>query len=336
MPRASPAPNRVKSMQELRASVETELSPTAPAPVRAGHRLSLLPFSHIRAFREHPFRLYEGERLADMVESIRQNGILMPLIVRRIYDDPDYDYEMLSGHNRMNAAGVAGLTEALCLVKEGITDAEALMYVIETNLMQRSFADLLPSEKAAVLTLRYSEMFSQGKRNDIIAELQGLESDATCGNDCHRLKSRDSIGENYAMKGRMVAYYLRVNNLIDLLKLRIDKGEFSVVTAAKLSYLSEETQAHVNTILRQHHYNANILKINALREADKSRPLTLSETFHILTDVKSLQSGLPTVKIKPKTYQKFFAPGTPVKEMEHTIEKALSLYFEHQVGKERA
>lgn len=98
-----------------------------------------------------------------MVESIRQNGILMPLIVRRIFGDPSRDYEMLSGHNRMNAGQSAGLEGAWCVVKEGLSDAEAMMYVIETNLLQRSFSDLLPSEKAAVLALRYSEMFSQGK-----------------------------------------------------------------------------------------------------------------------------------------------------------------------------
>ena len=71
----------------------------------------------------HPFRLYTGERLSDMVESIRQNGILMPLIIRRIFDDKEHDYEMLSGHNRMNAGQIAGLEGAWCLIKEGLTDA---------------------------------------------------------------------------------------------------------------------------------------------------------------------------------------------------------------------
>lgn len=130
---------------------------------KKGVRLVFIAFSRIRHFQRHPFRLYTGERFSDMVESIRQNGILMPLIVRRIFGDPSRDYEMLSGHNRMNAGQSAGLEGAWCVVKEGLSDAEAMMYVIETNLLQRSFSDLLPSEKAAVLALRYSEMFSQGK-----------------------------------------------------------------------------------------------------------------------------------------------------------------------------
>lgn len=323
-------------MAALRARADQHDDQLLPVSGGQSARLTFVPFSKIRPFQNHPFRLYTGERLEDMVESIKKNGILTPPLIRRMEDAPDFDYEMLAGHNRMSAGKLAGLDGTLCVVKEHLSDADAIMYVIETNLMQRSFADLLPSEKSAVLALRYSEMFSQGKRNDIIRELQELEAPVTCGNDCHKSKSRDSVGEDYAMKGRMVAYYLRINSLIPPLKLRVDDGEFSLVTASKLSYLSEGTQAQVDTILRQSSLNANALKIDVLRQADQNGPLTLKETYRILTDVKAMKSELPTVKIKPKTYQKFFAPGTPVKEMERTIEKALALYFEQQGGKESA
>lgn len=149
-------------MSSLEAELAGQDRDQVPEIKQKGLRLVFIPFSKIRQFTGHPFRLYIGERLSDMVESVRQNGILMPLIVRRIFDDGEHDYEMLSGHNRMNAGQIAGLDGAWCLVKEGLTDAEALMYVIETNMLQRSFSDLLPSEKAAVLAMRYSEMFSQG------------------------------------------------------------------------------------------------------------------------------------------------------------------------------
>jgi ParB family chromosome partitioning protein len=98
-----------------------------------------------------------------------------------------------------------------------------MMYVVETNLLQRSFSDLLPSEKAAVLTLRYSEMFSQGKRNDIQRELEELErGSGTCGSDFHRSNSRDTLGGDYDLTGRQVANYLRVNQLLDCLRLKLD------------------------------------------------------------------------------------------------------------------
>ncbi len=106
-----------------------------------GNVLQNLPVGKIK-----PFHLYKGERLDDMVESIREHGVLNPVIVRK----KGSGYEMLSGHNRQNAAKIAGLTEIPAIVKEGLSDEEAYVYVIETNVIQRSFTDLAPSEKAAV------------------------------------------------------------------------------------------------------------------------------------------------------------------------------------------
>ncbi len=136
-----------------------------------------LPIEKIHMFQKHPFHLYAGERLDDMVESVKANGVLIPAIVRKVEPDGSgCEYEMLSGHNRLNASRLAGRNEIPCIVKENLSDEDAWIYVVETNVLQRSFADMLPSEKAAVLALRYSKMFSQGKRNDIIAELKALEN----------------------------------------------------------------------------------------------------------------------------------------------------------------
>lgn len=318
-------------MSELRE--QADLHEEQLLPTSNGQKLNYVPFAHIRTFRQHPFRLYTGERLSDMVESIRQNGILMPLLIRRIYDDPDFDYEMLSGHNRMNAGQLAGLEGALCVVKERLSDHDALMYVIETNLMQRSFSDLFPSEKAAVLALRYSEMFSQGKRNDIIQELTAMEI-ATSGNDCHRSKSRDALGEDYAMKGRMVAYYLRIDTLVPSLKVEIDKKKLSLVTGAKLSYLSEQTQQSVGLLLTNYNYKLSDADMDVLRQADKKAPLTLTEIEYILMEQKKDKAIVSTVKIRLQTYQRFFSTDTPQKEVEETIDKALELYFASRSGKD--
>lgn len=119
-------------------------------------------------YHDHPFTLYKGKRLNDMVESVKENGILNPIIVLKKGDNR---YEILSGHNRVNAARQAKLNVIPCIVKENLTDKEAYTYVIETNLMQRSFSDLLPTEKALVLKIRYEKIASQGKRNDLKNEI---------------------------------------------------------------------------------------------------------------------------------------------------------------------
>ena len=114
-------------------------------------RVTMLDIDSIKPFHNHPFHLYEGDRLDDMVESIRGHGILNPVIVRKIDDG----YEMLSGHNRQKAAKIAGLKKIPAIIKYDLPDTDAYVYVIETNLMQRSFSDLEISEKAAVLKERY-------------------------------------------------------------------------------------------------------------------------------------------------------------------------------------
>ncbi|MCD8219857.1 MAG: ParB/RepB/Spo0J family partition protein [Ruminococcus sp.] len=131
-----------------------------------------IPCDSLQPYRNHKFTLYKGERLDDMVESIRENGVLSPVIVQPLQNGL---YEILIGHNRWNAAKLAGRSTVPAIVKEGLSESEAEMYVIESNLMQRGFENLATSEQAAVIAQRHSEMFSQGKRSDIIRELQILE-----------------------------------------------------------------------------------------------------------------------------------------------------------------
>lgn len=293
---------------------------------KKGVRLVFIAFARIRQFQGQPFRLYTGERFSDMVETIRQNGILMPLIVRRVFESVGCDYEMLSGHNRMNAGQAAGLEGAWCVVKEGLSDAEAMMYVVETNLLQRSFSDLLPSEKAAVLTLRYSEMFSQGKRNDIQRELEELErGSGTCGSDFHKYKNRDVLGEDYALTGRQVATYLRINRLCDGLKLRLDEKQLTQASAVSLSYLNGPDQLAVHAALLRYQRKPVDTQMAAVRKLAESGPLTEHSIMGILQNKGS--SPPKALSIQSAVYTPYFASGTPKKEIERVIGEALALYF---------
>lgn len=320
-------------MAALRERADQRDDHALPTCSAQGTKLVMIPFSSIRPFQNHPFRLYAGERLEDMVESIKKNGILTPLLVRRIDDDPDFGYEMLAGHNRMNAGRLAGLGEALCLVKEGLSHEDALMYVIETNLMQRSFTDLLPSEKAAVLALRYSEMFSQGKRNDIIRELRLLEDPnakvaETCGTGCHKSKNRDALGSEYGLKGRMVAGYLRIDKLIDNLKLCVDMGSVTLKAGITLSYLSvQEQQAVANTQCGCKR-KLTEAQATAIRQRCKEDTLTMPAVKSILQGKASPKPK--GVQVRRETYAPYFSDKTPAKEIEQVIAEALRLYFEQK------
>ena len=198
----------------------TENTSAKTTEVKAENGVEQIAIDSIKAFHNHPFHLYEGERLNDMVESIREHGVLNPVIVRKL----GKGYEMLSGHNRANAAKLAGLTEIPAIVKVGLSEAEAYVYVIETNLMQRSFTDLLPSEKAAVMAAHYD------KRNDIIRELQilsGADPDDTCCHNGNKLKSLDVIASEYGFSSRNAARYLRLNHLIQPFKNLMDENKIA-------------------------------------------------------------------------------------------------------------
>lgn len=294
---------------------------TADVPqAETGNGLQSLPVDKIKPFHDHPFRLYQGERLDDMVESIREHGVLNPVIVRK----KGSGYEMLSGHNRQNAAKLAGLMELPAIVKEGLSDEEAYVYVIETNVIQRSFADLAPSEKAAVLSARYEKVISQGRRNDILQEIEEI---GTCGHDVHKSRSRDGIGEEYGMTGRNIARYMRVDKLIQPFKDMLDAGELTLTAGVELSYLSEDEQATVAE--RAAAINEKVAK--SIRAA--AGELTEDKLEEILHPVReSAPAKAMSVKIPAEAEEKYFS-GMKAKERTELVMKALDAWF---AGKEAA
>lgn len=331
--------SKLKTLDDLFAMEKAGLPvPEQPKAETEGFaEISRLSPDAIRPFCRHPFRLYEGERLDDLAESVKANGILTPVIVRKTEaDENGREYEMLAGHNRMNAAKIAGLEAIPCIVKENLTDEEALIYVIETNLLQRSFSDMLPSEKAAALALRYSKMFSQGKRNDIIEELKKLENpqyikeNTACGNDFHKKKSRDILGESYSLTGRSVANYVRVDSVISPLKERLDNGELTLSVSVDLSYLSEAEQNMVEALLSENEYKVDMKKAELLRSRVGKLTAELAEEILSGEKIKKPKSDKPQpFKLKPGIYTKYFAPDTKNSEIERTIDEALRLYFKN-------
>ena len=292
---------------------------TAPGGLR------MLPIKKIRPFHDHPFHLYEGDRLEDMVASVREHGILNPVIVQEI----DGGYEMLSGHNRMNAAKLVGLKDIPAIVKTNLSEEGAYVYVIETNLMQRSFSDLLISEKAAVLKARYEKESCQGRRNDIIEEIarmEGKELPATCGHGDQRLNTRDMIGKEYELSGSSVGRLLKLNDLIKPFKDMVDRGELYTKVALQLAFLPEEEQDMVFRVMNKEKTKITSEMVANLRSHSGS-----------LTEAK-IKRYLSKNPIKKKCYkvparivEKYFE-GMDPNTVDSIVEQALAAWF----GKENA
>lgn len=231
---------------------------------------------------------------------------------------------MLSGHNRLNAAKIAGLSEIPAIVKEELTEEEAYVYVIETNMIQRAFSEMLPSEKAAVLAARYEKVISQGKRNDILREIEEI---GTCGHDVHKSRSRDGIGEEYGMTGRNIARYMRIDKLIPEFKDKLDDGEITLTAAVELSYLSEEEQS----IAAAENSRINESAAKAIRAA--AGELTAEKLEEIMHPAKKPLPARPVnIKIPAEAGEKYFS-GMKAKERTDLVIKALDEWF---AGKEAA
>lgn len=282
--------------------------------------VQLIQIKNIQPFHDHPFHLYEGERLEDMIASVKEHGILNPVIVQKI----DGGYEMLSGHNRMNAAKLAGLKEVPAIVKTDLSEEEAYVYVIETNLMQRSFSDLLISEKAAVLKARYEKESCQGRRNDIIEEiarLEGKEVEVTRGHGDHRMKTRDTIGKEYELSGSSVGRLLKLNDLIKPFKDMVDRGALYTKVALQLAFLPEEEQNMVLNVMKEMKTKITIEMVMKLRSHSGA-----------LTDAM-VRRYLSTEPVKKKCYkvparivEKYFVGMDPNK-VDSIVEQALEAWF---------
>jgi len=328
-----PQPSLVKSMFE----------PTDPDSAvkkdRGGVRS--LDIEKLVPYKNHPFKLYEGDRKNDMVESIKANGVIIPIIVRKIDDD---NYEILSGHNRVECARIAEIDTVPSIIREDLTDEEALLIVTETNLMQRSFADLCHSERAVTLTTHYEAIKQQGKRNDLINELKNLFNPSNSAENPtsrllgEKLKTEEKIAKEYDLSPRNISRYLRINKLIDCHKNRIDNSEMGLYAGVELSYLKSDEQQIVDDVLISGNYKLDVKKAESLRELSKQKNLTHETVQAVFAGKKKITNRVspPAIKLKPKIFLEFFKPEQKKEEITNIIIEALRFYEANRLQLEQS
>ena len=289
------------------------------------NQIKQIPVDMLVPYHNHKFTLYEGERLDDMVESIRKNGVMTPIIVQPLEDG---NYEILIGHNRWNASKVAGLECIPAIIKENLTEEEAEIYVVESNLLQRGFGELKISEQAQVLALRYESMFSQGKRNDIISELLALEGKTE---QKQKHNSREEVGAEYGLSRNTVARLLRVDKLNGGIKEWVDNGELSVRAAVELSYLSDEDQEQLyrtNTDYATGGMSRKISEKTAKQLRASADNDGVSDTMSSILsgDEKENKPSGKSVKIDGEIYERYLS-NIDKKQIASIVENALRMYF---------
>jgi len=314
----------------------TSESDTAPAPVQGG--ILEMDFSLMESFPNHKFKLYQGKQFDDMVESIRLYGILLPII---IWHTEDGRYIILSGHNRKECGQAAGLLIAPVIIKENLSYEDAVLIVIETNLRQRSFSDMCESERAYCLFEHYKAMKSQGKRTDLILEIERLmnqhnnEGSETSAEISRSSGSRAELAEEYSLTEDRLAKYIRIGEFIDAPLMDLfDEKQFTISVASTLSFiLDKRMQQEIADLMVSDSYKIDGKKADLLRSYYETGKLNDTSIMQILSGEKTRKpkSNKPQpVKIKPAVISKYFTSQQTPKEIEDTIDKALALYFEHQ------
>ncbi len=283
-------------------------------------------------YKNHCFKLYEGERLDDMVRSVQNYGIMVPIIVRNV---PDSDtYEILSGHNRVNAAKIAGKKNVPALVKENLPDEFASVYVIESNAMQRGFKELRISEQALAVEMIYKRLKDSAAVRAIEKELSVLEGVKSPPETCGKVDNLKGAAEEYGLCRASIARLLRINKLSKELKAMVDDGNIKIRPAVELSYLPKEMQTALVKLMSEQEVSVIDMKMaKQLREISTSYAEPSEE---IISEVLNGTYGAEEKPVKEKgekvtipkaTYSKYLGSYSK-KEANLIIEKALAYYFE--------
>lgn len=294
------------------------------------NQIKQIPLDMLVPFHNHQFSLYDGERRDDMVESISKNGVISPIVCRPNPDGSD-TYEILIGHNRWNCSKLAGLETIPAIIKENLTEEEAQTYVDESNLIQRGFNDLKISEQARIIARRYSEMFSQGKRNDIINEIRVLNGESESNGN-----SREKVAEEYGLGRNTIARLVRISKLCDGLLAWLDKGQLAVRAGVELSYLTAEEQS---TLLEINSADNNdmLMKISEAQARDlrvlsvDCKKENLELTGNQMLKVLAIKKKKPDKKIaiSPNTYKKYFTDKSN-DEIQQIVEQALEMFYSNR------
>ena len=249
-----------------------------------------IPLSEIDEFPNHPFHVRLDEDMDQLVESIKERGIITPVTLRQ---KPDGRYEIVSGHRRTKACELAGLTTVKAEIKELSRD-EAIILMVESNLQRTT---ILPSEKAFSYKMRLEAMNRQGQRTDLTCGPVGHKSDGT--------KSRDVIAESTDESARQVSRYIRLTHLIPPLLDLVDAGKIAFRPAVELSYLTEAEQNDLLDSINSEQSTPSLAQALKMKEFSQNGRLNADVILSIMCEQKPNQKekiSFQSERLKPFMY----------------------------------
>lgn len=262
-----------------------------------------IPIGELFPFKNHPFKVLDDDSMSDTVESVKQYGVLSPLIAR---PRPKGGYEIISGHRRQHAAELAGLETLPVIVRE-MSDDAAVILMVDSNLQREH---ILPSERAFAYKMKLDAIKNQGARSDL-----------TSPQVASKFRSDDEVAKGQGISGDTVRRFIRLTNLIPELLDMVDNKTVSFNPAVELSYLSPEQQQEVIRAMDDTQNFPSVSQAKRIKKLAQDGTFTTETVVAIMGEEK--KSELDTVTIKNDTLKKYFPRGYTPKQMEDTIIKLL-------------
>lgn len=267
-----------------------------------------IDIASIHPFAGHPFKVVDDEKMQDLVESVRENGVITPVLIRPAENN---QYEMISGHRRMHAAELAGLSTIPAIVRD-MTDDEAVIAMVDANIQRE---ELLPSEKAFAFKMKMDAIKHQG---------------ITFGHDVQKW-SHEEIGKESGMSGRQVNRYIRLTELVPELLDLVDCKKINLTLAVDISYIDKEIQKWIYEYIRDNGF-IKPNQITALRKQLETETISQNFMISIFNNAIAPKKTNRKITLSEKKLTRYFPPEYSQEQMEKIIETLLEEWTKRQEG----
>lgn len=290
-------------MAKAKTSITTENRSGSAADAAAKEKRTEMPLSDLHPFEGHPFKVLDDELMEQTVESIKQIGVVSPLIVR---PDPEGGFEILSGHRRLHAAQLAGLETVPVIVKEMDDDA-AIIFMVDSNLQREN---ILPSERAFSYKMKLEAMKHQGQRGDLTSDQVGQKSWAV-----------NQLADDANESKTQVQRFIRLTNLIPEILDMVDEKKIAFNPAVELSYLKASEQKEFLEAMDYAQASPSLSQAQRLKKLSQEGDCTLDAMCEVMNEIK--KDELDHVTIKNEVLRKYFPKSYTPKQMQDTIIRLL-------------
>ena len=293
-------------MAKAKTSITTENRSGSAVDAAAKEQRTEMLLSDLHPFEGHPFKVLDDELMEQTVESIKQIGVVSPLIVR---PDPEGGYEILSGHRRLHAAQLAGLETVPVIVKEMDDDA-AIIFMVDSNLQREN---ILPSERAFSYKMKLEAMNHQGQRVDLTCSQLGNKLDGK--------KSSEVMADELGTSKNQIFRYIRLTNLIPKILDMVDEKKIAFNPAVELSYLKPSEQKEFLEAMDYAQASPSLSQAQRLKKLSQEGGCTLDAMCEVMNEIK--KDELDHVTIKNEVLRKYFPKSYTPKQMQDTIIRLL-------------